>query len=196
MSTVLSPIGPQPPRVYWMRRVFVLGLPLILIIVIAVSCAGGGSKSPSASTSGLSSPGSTTTSHSGGACVPADLSATLSTSPTIYPVGQSPIFVGTITNMSTASCQLTTSPSNETWTVESGPDHFWTTGGCPRSKVASAKTLAAGASRKVSITWDGHRLLPGCKPGESASPGTYHLHATLDGVAAEQVTFHFTKNTQ
>jgi hypothetical protein len=195
MGSVLSPVGSQPPRVYWMRRIFVLGLPLVLIVIIAVSC-GGGSKSPSASSGGGPSSGSTTTSGSNGACAPGELAAALSTSATTYQVGQRPAFTATITNTSTLPCQLTTSPSNETWKVLSGAAHWWTTAGCPKSTASSTKTLNAGASRKVSITWDGHRLEPGCTAGEAALPGTYHLKAILDGVSAQQVTFHFTKNTQ
>jgi hypothetical protein len=194
MSSVLSPIGPQPPRVYWIRRALVLGLPLVLIIVIAVSCSGGGSKSPSASSGG--SPSSSGGSQSaGGPCTPSDLTAALTTSATTYDAGQQPIFTGLITNTSAGACKLTVSPSDETWTVTSGADEFWTTGGCPRSKVATTKTLKAGASRQVSITWDGHRLLPGCTRGDAAEPGTYHLRAKLDGVSAQQVIFHFTKNS-
>ena len=196
MSSVLSPIGPLPPRVYWMRRFFVLGLPLIVIAIIAVSCSGG-SKSPSAGSGGTPSSGGTTPSSSGGgACAPGDLSAVLSTSAAVYTVGQQPQFIGKITNVSALPCQLTTSPSDETWTVSSGPASWWTTGGCPRSKVSATKLLSPGASRTVTVVWDGHRLEPGCSSGGAALPGTYHLDATLDGVAAQQVTFHFTKNTQ
>jgi hypothetical protein len=192
MSSLLSPIGPRPARVYWIRRLAVLAVPLIVIIAVAVSCSGGGG-SPSAGSSGPSS--SSPPSGNATVCAAGDLSAVLTTSETVYDTGQSPVFTGKLTNTSTAACKLTTSPSDEDWTVTSGADRFWTTAGCPRSDLASTKTLAAGASREVTITWDGRRLEPGCAPGDPAAPGTYHLHAKLDGVSAEQVTFHFTKNT-
>lgn len=195
MSSVLSPVGPQPARVYWLRRVLVLGIPLILIIVIAVSCSGGGGK-PSAGSGG---PQTTPTDTSGTTndCLASDLSAAINTSTDTYDVGQSALFTGVLTNVGTSACRLTTSPSTEIWTVTSGADRVWTTGpsaGCPQSTVATTKVLEAGASRQISISWDGKRLLPGCTAGDPAANGTYHLSAKLDGVHAEQVTFHIVTN--
>jgi hypothetical protein len=121
------------------------------------------------------------------------LSASISTSQQIYAPGDSPVFTGVLTNVSSAPCNLTTSPSDEIWTVTTGADRYWTTGpasGCTPNDVATTKLLAAGASRTVSITWDGKRLLPGCTPDSTpAAVGTYHLHAKLDGVTAQQVVF-------
>lgn len=198
MSSVLSPVGPQPARVYWIRRLVVLGVPLVLIIVIAVSCSGGGKK-PSASSTGSGTPtGSSTPAGGVTDCAPGDLSAAITTSEQTYAVGDEPVFTGTLTNVSSTTCRLTTAPSDEIWTVTSGAADWWTTGasaGCPTSDVATTKNLAPGATTTLSITWDGKRLDPGCSPGEAASPGTYHLAAKLAGVRAQQVTFHFTQNT-
>lgn len=197
MSGVLSPVGPLPPRVYWIRRLIVLGLPLLVIVIIVIAVSGGGSKSPSAGSGAPDgSASSTASSGSTGKCAPGDLTAQLSTSETTYQVGASPVFTGTIKNISAQACRLTTSPANESWKVESYPATWWTTSGCPHADTATTKTLQPNATRQVTITWDGHRLEPGCKRGETAQPGTYHLSAVLDGVTARQVTFHFTKNTQ
>jgi hypothetical protein len=49
---------------------------------------------------------------------------------------------------------------------------------------------------QLSITWDGHALDPNCKSGDPAAAGTYVLHATLDGVKAQKVVFHFHTNTE
>jgi hypothetical protein len=200
MSSLLFPVGPLPPRVYWIRRLVVLGLPLVLIAAIAASCSGGGS--PSAGAAGGHGPTSTpASSHSpsaNAACVAGELSATLTTSAPgdIYQVGQSPVFIATITNVSASPCQFTSNPANEIWTVITGADKFWTTAGCPAADTsASTKSLAPGASQKITITWDGKRLDPGCTHGSPAQPGTYRLHARLDGVPAKQVIFHFHTNT-
>lgn len=204
MSSVLFPVGPLPPRVYWVRRLVVLALPLILIIVIAVSCSGGGG-SPAATGNGSGPTSSPTTSSSASnpnaACAAGQLSATLAVSAanSTYQVGESPAFTGTITNVSASTCQLTTNPATETWKVKSGAAEWWTTdasGGCTISNAPVTKSLAPGATRKVSISWNGYRLLPGCTRGEQAQPGTYVLRATLDGVTAQKAVFHFTKTTQ
>lgn len=182
---------------YWVRRLVVVGLPLLVIIVLVIATTGGSSKSPRAtSTDGPNPQQTTQTTGGGGACTPDQLSAVLSASEATYQVGQQPVFTATLSNVSQATCRLTTSPSNEEWTVTSGAAQWWTTKGCPQPDTSATRALKAGASRQVSITWDGHRLDPGCKRGEPAQPGTYHLSATIDGVNAEEVAFHFTKKTQ
>jgi hypothetical protein len=203
MSSVLYPVGPQPPRVYWFRRLVVLGVPLILILIIAISCSGGGGKpSHSAGNGGGSNPTSTPTdtaaSDPNEACVPGDLSAVLDTDAegSIYPVGAKPVFTATITNVSLSTCRFTSTTANEIWTVWTGPRKFWTTAGCPQSDTSSTKKLAPQASVQLSITWDGTAQEPNCKSGDPAQVGTYVLHARLDGVKAQQVVFHFHANTQ
>jgi hypothetical protein len=182
--------------VYWVRRLVVVGLPLLVIIVLVIATTGGSSKPPRTTSNGAPNPQQTAQTSGGGACTTDQLSAVLSASESIYQVGQEPVFTATISNVSPVTCQLTTSPSNEEWTVTSGAAQWWTTKGCPQPDTSARRALKAGASRQVSITWDGHRLDPGCKRGEPAQPGTYHLSATIDGVNAEEVAFHFTKKTQ
>jgi len=200
MSSVMYPVGPLPPRVYWVRRLVVLGVPLMLILIIAVSCSGGGGGKPGQG-SGANptiTPTDTTSADPNEACVPGDLSAVLGTNAegSIYPVGASPVFTATITNVSLSTCRFTSTTANETWTVITSPTKFWTTAGCPRTDSSFTKKLAPQDKLQLSITWDGKRLLPGCKSGDPAPAGTYHLHAKLDGVKAQQVIFHFHTNTQ
>jgi hypothetical protein len=203
MSSVLYPVGSQPPRVYWVRRAVVLGVPLILILIIAISCAGGGGAKPKGAGTGTGSnptttPTNTASADPNAACLPADLSAELDTSAegSIYPVGATPVFTATITNVSLNTCKFTSTSANETWTVWTGPTKFWTTAGCPQADTSATKKLAPQASTQVSITWDGKRLDPNCKSGDTAEAGTYVLHARLDGVKAKQVVFHFHTNTE
>lgn len=42
MGSFLRPVGPQPPGVYWRRRILVAGIPLVLIGLLAYSCSGSG----------------------------------------------------------------------------------------------------------------------------------------------------------
>ena len=48
MGSFLRPVGPQPPAVYWRRRIVVVGIPLILIGLLAYSCSGSGGSTVSA----------------------------------------------------------------------------------------------------------------------------------------------------
>jgi len=42
VGSFLRPVGPQPPAVYWRRRILVLGIPLVLIGFTAYACSGSG----------------------------------------------------------------------------------------------------------------------------------------------------------
>jgi hypothetical protein len=204
MSSVLYPVGPQPPRVYWVRRLVVLGVPLILILVIAISCSGGGGgKKPSVgSGTGANptvTPTTSTSSDPNAPCLPSDLTATVAASADggIYAVGQSPTFTATIRNVSLKTCKFTSTPANEIWKVTSGAAQWWSTAApCSQTGPAKTKRLAPQESQQISFTWDGTRQDPGCDSGDPAQVGTYHLHAKLDGVKAQQVIFHFHANTE
>jgi hypothetical protein len=203
MSSVLYPVGPQPPRVYWVRRLVVLGVPLILILIIAISCSGGGGKPTQDAGVGTgvnptTTPTDTASSDPNAPCSPTELSAVLDTNAegSIYPIGATPVFTATVTNVSLRTCKFTSTAANEKWTVWTGPTKFWTTAGCPQADTSSTKKLAPQTSTQLSITWDGRRLDPNCKSGDTAEAGTYVLHARLDGVKAQQVVFHFHTNTE
>jgi len=196
VSTVLRPVGPLPPRVYWQRRAIPLGALFVVILIIAVSCSGGGSKKP-----GANAPNPSTTNSPGATaalpCQTSQISLTLTSDKPTYVLGETPAFTGTFSNTSATACKLTFAPSNETWTVTSGTDQIWTTTGCTSSQIAETKTIRPGRTRSVSITWNGKRIAAGCKVGGDIANGTYVLNATLDGIKAPQpLPFHFVKATQ
>ena len=60
MGSFLRPVGPQPPGVYWRRRILVVGIPLILVGLLAYSCSGS-SNSPGAAGSQSSASASPST---------------------------------------------------------------------------------------------------------------------------------------
>lgn len=69
MGSFLRPVGPQPPAVYWRRRILVLGIPLVLIAFVAYACSGsgggnggkGGAAASPSSTSAIITPGAVPT---------------------------------------------------------------------------------------------------------------------------------------
>jgi hypothetical protein len=197
VSTVLRPVGPRPPWVYWLRRAVIIGVILVLIVVLAEACSGGSSTPPAASKSPGAHPSSSASSATSSAdavaaCDPTALKLVLSTDSDSYPAGQQPKLIGVFTNSSSSSCTLDVSPSTETWTVKSGSDTIWTTHGCTSSGAVKHTTIKAGGTKTRSTIWNGHRLDPDCATGAEALVGEYTLHATLDGVKGQIAVFHIT----
>ncbi len=60
MASFLRPVGPEPPAVYWRRRILVFGIPLVLVAFIAYACSGSGGSGqhPAAGASSTPSGGS------------------------------------------------------------------------------------------------------------------------------------------
>jgi len=197
VSTVLWPVGPHEPRVYWIRRgVFLVVIVAIIVLVVSLLSGGGSNKptsgphsSPSPSTSTSSPP---VTPPAVAACNPSVVTLVLSTSASGYTSGESATLIGAFSNPSTTPCRLTSTPSDETWTITSGSDHIWTTKGCASTLPAKTIKIKAGGTKSIQMVWDGHRLNSGCTAGSAALPGEYVLHATLDGVKGKPAVFHVT----
>jgi hypothetical protein len=192
VSTVLRPVGPLDPRVYWIRRAVLSGVILVVIIVIAVSCSGGSTKKPPATGPHTSPTTSASPPAQLAACDPTALTLTLSTDSETYTSGQAPKLIGVFANTTSVGCKLTVAASNEDWTIKSGTAKVWTTQGCSTSTVAKQITIRAGATKMVSVFWNGHLLDSGCASGAVATAGTYTLNATLDGVKGKIAVFHIT----
>jgi hypothetical protein len=204
VSTVLFPVGPHEPRVYWLRRAVLVGLILILIVVLIEVFSGGSGKAaakkghpvihPSTSVSPSTTPSSPTATGQVAACDPTTLNLVLSTDSDSYTSGHAATLFGAFSNPGATACTLSVAPSQEIWTIKSGPPTVWTTKGCTSSTAAKQITIKAGGTKKVSIVWNGFRSADtGCGNGPVATAGEYTLHATLDGVTAPHAAiFHIT----
>lgn len=195
MSTVLRPVGPLPPKVYWIRRAVLLGIIAIIILLLATQCGGGGGGKNKPNSHPATTPtGTSTSAPSIPACDPQALKATVSTDTTTYTVNQAPNLTATLANPGTTTCKLSRSAAAEIWTVKSGTPTIWTTEGCSAGPVAPHLKIAAGATKQLSIQWNGHLRGSDCNDGAVAQPGTYRLYATIDGVkAANPAIFHIIK---
>lgn len=193
MSTLLRPVGPREPRVYWVRRAALVVVVLIVIFVIAKACSGGGGGKPAAGPAPRPSVTPTHTKPAVPACQADALTLKLSTDTTTYTVGQAPTLIGTFSNPTGTTCKLSRAASDEVWTVTSGPATVWTTQGCPPAQsVPKQLKIQAGATKVVNLQWDGHVRGSSCQDGAVAQAGTYVLHATLDGVKGTKSPFHIT----
>jgi hypothetical protein len=205
MSTVLRPVGPQEPRVYWLRRAVLITLVLVLIVVVAKACSGGGGGSgdnktkaghhPSASVSPSTTP--STSSPAVAPCDPTALTLTLTTDSktNTFAEGQGAKFIGTFHNPGASACTFTFAPANEDWLVMSGPAKVWTTEGCTSSTLTKDVTINAGGHKKVSVTWDGKAQGANCADSDTAKNGEYTLTGTLDSIKGNTVVFHVSPPT-
>ena len=119
-----------------------------------------------------------------------ELSVALSTDKSEYASGESATFTGTFTNTSGTPCRLHSTVKSRVWTVTSGSVTTWTTSGCSLSGKPKRAKLTATSSATTSTSWDGHRNDSSCTTGAAASPGTYVLRGTFDGVTAKPAVFH------
>lgn len=195
MSSLLRPVGPHPPSVYWVRRGLSLAALVIVIALIAWAC-GHSSSSPS----GQGSPHASATPATSGPvrCAAPNVTLTVTTDAVSYPVGQTPRLIGRLTNAGSSTCVLRLAPATEIWQIVSGPDTVFSTKRCPQSTAQSRDIrLAPNKSKQVSLLWNGKRLgydqpTKHCVAGSTpVPPGTYQLSAKVAGIkTTKPAVFH------
>ena len=193
---VLHPVGPLPPRVYWLRRLVPLVVLLVLVLAIAISCSGGGGgggRGQTVATRGGTPTVSPSTTSTPQPCHLSGLAVSASTDAARYPAGALPHLSVSVRNIGSSPCVFQDTPSRRIWTIVSGADQVWTTAGCPTAKVVTIRTLAAGATLRHSMVWDRHRSAKNCATSTtSPGPGTYQLLVTVDGAHSAPAVFHLT----
>jgi hypothetical protein len=194
VSTVLSPVGPERPTVYWLRRGVILIIVVALVLLVAHACGGGSPSKPAAGHTAKPavSPQPTTTSSAPSTprCTPGDLSVSLSTNSSTYSLGKQPTFSATFRDVSGSPCRLFLSVASRQWTVTSGTATTWTTAGCHLTGKPARAFMTSSSTASVSISWDAHRNDSSCTVGAAALAGTYVLRGTFDGVTAKPAVFH------
>lgn len=206
--------GPLPARVYWTRRVLVLGTALLLVFGLARILVGGSDASsapepqavqaaaePTGTTSTSAGPESTrkTRKHKKkdkvkepvlaepqGTCLDTDIAVT----PGIEKAtaGQSVFFVLELRTISAAACTWRVSPESLSVKVTSGDDYIWSTRECPRAIPTKDVVVRSAVSTKVGIRWSGRRSDRDCsRLTDWALPGWYHIAAAaLAGEPSEK----------
>lgn len=200
MSTVLHPVGPNPPRVYWFRRfVVVVGLVVVLgalsAIIWAIGFRDGGTAATATGLAAGTTPAATSPSDDGAVipvdCAPADLELTLASDAEQYPEGANPVLQGFVTNTGSNPCTVDAGDAAREVVISSGTDRIWSTKDCATVDTASRQLLLApGARDPFEIEWSRIRSADGC-PVDLPAPraGTYQVNATLLGATATPVAF-------
>ena len=199
MSTFKHPVGPQPSRVYWRRRLVVaLGLVAVIVVVILIVARPGSSQgtpaaapNPSARATPASAPTSIPTasaSASGQACKPSDVQVKGSTDATAYAPGVAPKLSVSITNTGRVSCTIDAGTAQQVFTITSGSETYWKSSDCQSDKVDAAVLLQPGKtiSSQTPLQWDRTRSDPATcqKPRDQVPAGgaSYHLTVSVAGI--------------
>jgi hypothetical protein len=208
--------GPLPARVYWVRRMMVLGIAALLVVGVAQLLHGSSDGSSGhdrattvADTTGPSAPASapggsrhpkhqskkhqaddpvTRVAMPTGPC-PAD---DVAISPSVpKPVaGDDITIVLDVSTLSSPACTWTLSRKTLAMKITSGSDLIWTTVDCSRTIPTQDLVLRQGDSARVRLTWDARRSEPGCPvQTQWALPGTYHLRVAALAGQPQDVAF-------
>ncbi len=197
VSNVVNPVGPEPPAVYWRRRLLVglaILVALIVLLLLFKSFTGGSEPtaapvSPSSSASASSGSSSASPSASG-ECEDADITVVAQPEKTTVKVGQSVPFKMLITNNSATPCNRNVGPKVNTLTVSSGGVHAWSSDDCSPAGGDQLETIPAGATYGVQATWDQKLTAKGCPSGlGSAQAGGYEVVAENLGVKSKPAPF-------
>ena len=201
MGSLLHPVGPEEPRVYWVRRGLVVVLALALVVgvawlvwpkepvVSAVPPPSSPSTTPTVSsppTTAAPSPSPTPTGPV--ACDPTLMKLGVAGFQKVKVGAKNTAFTLTVTNNTYVACILTISPKTYKLSISSGKDRIWSTAHCDKWLPAKEVTLDGGATHEFTVKWTVRRSSEGCKLAkDKLKPGTYVATATMsDKTTAKQ----------
>jgi hypothetical protein len=218
VSALLNPIGPEPPTVYWIRRIAIVVVVITLLVALwwligslrggggstssqptsSAAPSGGASAAPngSAAPSGGASAAPTSTKTPVSQCPDSVIKVEATTDAATYPVGSTPKLTLTITNTGDAVCKRDVGPKANSLEITSGGYHVWSSDDCNASDKSKVIKMQPGDKVASSITWDGHLSQKGCPNGKgpAAKAGRYALTGKNGGVTSAETPFGLTAN--
>lgn len=187
--------APRPPaRVFWIRRLVVLGLPLLLIVALAVWWTGRGADAAEGEPTGpaAASPTPSPTPEPGVAeCAPAQLALAVVPGAETFPDGVDPTFEVTVTNSGTEPCLVDAGDGQREIVITSGDDRVWSSRDClPADVDERTLLLAGGQSDATQLGWPRERSAEGCAQDLPApGAGTYSVTVTVGGATSQGAVF-------
>src|SRR3954447_5424424 len=199
--------GPLPARVYWVRRLMLLGIATLLVVGLAKMLGGSSDGSSGADTardvartapvteaatgrhpSKTAGDPATRVAMPSGPCAASDVAITPSVPKPV--AGRDITLVLDISSGNTPACTWTLSRRTTAIKITSGSDLIWTTSECPRAIPSQEVVLRQADPSRVKLTWDARRSEPGCPVRtEWALPGTYHLHVAALAGQPQDIAF-------
>jgi hypothetical protein len=190
MSTLRTPVGPQPGRVYWRRRLLViLGIVAVIVIIVLILVRPGTGK-PKAANTPHPSISASQAPVVVKACKKADVTVQAQTDALTYAAGVEPQLSLILTNTGTVACTMSVGTDVQEYVITSGSEKIWSSKDCQTAPVAATKQLDPGTPVKSTpFAWDRTRSDPStCKsknrPKVIANGASYHLNVTVDGDAS------------
>jgi hypothetical protein len=199
MSSIRNPVGPQPPQVYWRRRLLLLlgAVAVIVVIVLIVVRPGGGapaateSKSPSPHSSAPDpNPSFSGSAGASGACDPSVITLTPITDAASYPASTQPKLSMSITNSGARACTLDVGTKAQVYVITSGAETIWTSTDCQTGAASDVRTLQPGKALTTSpFAWDRTRSSKSTCSAANKTPviaggASYHLAVKVGGVSS------------
>jgi len=195
MSTVRNPVGPQPPAVYWRRRLMVLlGLLAIIVIIVLIVVRPGGENTGTETPTPTDEPTNTAPpTTEGDACNPAVIVLEPITDATTYAAGVEPQISMSITNTGAVACMLDVGTAEQVYSIVSGSDPIWNSRDCQEGAQAFEQLLEPNTPLTTQpFPWDRTRSAPGTcdggRPEVIAGGATYRLSVTLGDIESAEDT--------
>lgn len=196
MSTFTHPVGPQPPKVYWRRRLALgLGaLAVIIVIILIIVRPGSGNPTPTATpistTSAKPAPGPSATPAAGAACLPANIKLVAVTDKTTYAATEQPKISMTITNVGSADCSINLGSTQQELIITSGAEQIWDSKDCQSAPVDTPVVLKPGVAVPTPpIPWDRTRssktTCTTSRPAVSGGGASYHLGVKVGALTSK-----------
>lgn len=202
MSTIKHPVGPQPNKTYWRRRlIVVLGLLAVVVVIVLIVIRPGASNgespppathTPTATSKAKStSPPSTTIPTTakqvaGAPCTAQFVDVEAITDAANYSADQQPKLSLSLTNTGSKSCTLDAGTATQLYTITSGTEVYWKSTDCQTNPVHTEILLKPGKTVTSSpIAWDRTRSDPStCDATRDPVPAagaSYHLKVSVGG---------------
>ena len=183
MSTIRTPVGPQPPGVYWKRRAMVLLGLIAIVIIIVLIIARPGSGTPAATTK-TPTPTATSAAEGATACDPADIQLIAITDKNGYDAGETPLISMSITNTGSTACTINAGTDAQEYLILSGTEQYWSSRDCQADAAPTETTLQPGVPQSTNpFPWDRTRsattTCEATRPAVAAGGASYHLTVKL-----------------
>ena len=206
----MRPTGPEPPMVYWIRRIAILVVVVTLLVVLwwlFGALFGGGSSSgdetptgdstAAASTSASAAPDASASAEPAAdaepkACDDSVILVEATTDASTYTVGSTPRLTLAITNTGSVACKRDVGPKANELEITSGGYHVWSSDDCNASDKSKVVVLKPDEKVASSITWNGRLSQKGCPDGSDgaqAKAGRYDLVGRNGKVTSEPTPF-------
>lgn len=99
-----------------------------------------------------------------------------------YRVGDQPVVMLQVTNSGTTACVQDLADAQVELRVYNGESRVWGSHDCLVQQGTDLRTLAAGQTVRISVTWSGLSSQPGCAgTRQRVGAGTYTLYGSLAG---------------